>query len=179
MHRFVRPALLAPTTLCLALIAFARPSAAQRDSRISAGVSVVVPVGDMSNRWTVGYGGGAAYQHALGAAWSMDVAVNYDRFPERNDLSQGLFGEANFLTALGFAGGVRRYFVRGRLYAGLNAAYYFISTRIGDDEPFVKDQPGVLPTLGLRTDYFDLGAEYKLAGTAHWVLIHGAVRVRY
>ena len=54
-----------------------------------------------------------------------------------------------------------------------------MSYRAGFPGPLTNDQFGILPIVGLRTRQFDLSAEYKLGGAAHWVQLRGSVRLRY
>jgi hypothetical protein len=170
---------------CL-LISIATTSAAQDDGparrSIGIGIKLLAPTGDFSKGWKSGVGIGVVGETRIRPMLALSAEASYNRFASKTQRVSNIEIEGVDIEAWQITGGLK-YFVRPSVYLGVEAGYFFMEfvNPTGPDNDIddsgVSDEPGVLPTIGIKAKWLDLSVQYKLAGDANWVLVRGSFPV--
>jgi hypothetical protein len=134
-------------------------------SALGGNVVIVLPTGDLQERWKVGFGGGLMVEPRINDHWAVAFEFGATHLIGKTVTVQGSeqkIGDINFWE---LSSGPR-YAVRGgRFVVGVDAAYILFSV---NGSLGVDDQFGLLPSIGFRGSAVGLNARYKLLGDAHW-----------
>jgi hypothetical protein len=128
--------------------------------------NVLLPTGDMRDRWKIGFGGGIAGEHEIRGKVGIAGEFGYIRFLGRTrETALGDEVRERDLDTWEFLAGLRYRFAPSNVFAGLDGGYYVFSV---NGRSGLDDQFGVLPVLGFRAENFGVTLRYKVNGTATW-----------
>ena len=165
----------------------AATSAAAQDTAqprrlVGIGVKLLFPTGDFSEGWKSGVGIGLVGEARIRPKLSLSAEASFNRFASKTQTIGNVEIEGLDIEAWQFTGGLK-YYVGSRVYVGAEAGYFFMSLQNptgpdnDSDDSGIQDEPGVLPTIGLRARWLDLSLQYKLGGDANWIVVRGSFPV--
>jgi hypothetical protein len=135
---------------------------------------VQFPMDDIKDSWNTGYGIGAFMVRNLGSGkLSLTGELSYSVFSGKEIIS-GI--DVPDLNVWQVSAGLRMHLGSSPFYIGAEGAYFFNSLSEDDDDggSSFDNEPGLLPMIGFRRGWLDLGVQYKVGGDVKFVAVRGA-----